>query len=126
MNELSVYSYLYVQMEFKNFSGTANYRWHLATNVHEEHSVLRISFWRNLSKIFVFGKIYTSYLHKFVCHLFESSLGFVVLVPSRVSVQRVKPLGGHFACLCRGFEFYEVKKKLLLFFKKKMEILLHF
>ena len=25
-----------------------------------------------------------------------------------------------------GFEFYEVKEKLLLFFKKKMEILLHF
>ena len=45
----------------------------------------------------------------------------------RVSVQGVKSLGGHFACLCRGFEFYEVKKKnLLLFFKKKMEILLHF
>ena len=44
----------------------------------------------------------------------------------RVSVQRVKSLGSHFACLCRGFEFYEVKKKLLLFFKKKMEILLHF
>ena len=35
---------------------------------------------------------------------------------------------GHFACLCWGFEFYEVKKKeiLLLFFKKKMEILLFF
>ena len=30
---------------------------------------------------------------------------------SRVSVQGVKSLGGHFACLCRGFEFYEVKKK---------------
>ena len=44
----------------------------------------------------------------------------------RVSVQGVKSLDGHFACLCRGFEFYEVKKKLLLFFKKKMEILLHF
>ena len=45
----------------------------------------------------------------------------------RVSVQGVKSLGGHFAYLCRGFEFYEVKKKkLLLFFKKKMEILLHF
>ena len=46
----------------------------------------------------------------------------------RVSVQGVKSLGGHFACLCRGFEFYEVKNKffLLLFFKKKMEILLHF
>ena len=48
-------------------------------------------------------------------------------VSVRVSVQGVKSLGGHFACLCRGFEFYEVKKKnLLLFFKKKMEILLHF
>ena len=31
--------------------------------------------------------------------------------PPRVSVQGVKSLGGHFACLCRGFEFYEVKKK---------------
>jgi len=27
----------------------------------------------------------------------------------RVSIQGVKSLGGHFACLCRGFEFYEVK-----------------
>ena len=44
---------------------------------------------------------------------------------NRVSVQGVKSLGGHFACLCQGFEFYEVKKKMLLFFKKKMEILLH-
>ena len=29
----------------------------------------------------------------------------------RVSVQGVKSLGGHFARLCQGFEFYEVKKK---------------
>ena len=29
----------------------------------------------------------------------------------RVSVQGVKSLGGHFACLCRGFDFYEVRKK---------------
>ena len=29
----------------------------------------------------------------------------------RVSVQGVKSLGGHFACLCRGFDFYEVKKR---------------
>ena len=28
---------------------------------------------------------------------------------TRVSVQGVKSLGGHFACLCRGFEFYVVK-----------------
>ena len=46
---------------------------------------------------------------------------------ARVSVQGVKSLGGHFACLCREFEIYEVKKKvLLLFSKQKMEILLHF
>ena len=44
---------------------------------------------------------------------------------NKVIVQGVKSLGCHFACLCGGFEFYKVKKKLLLF-KKKMEILLHF
>ena len=27
----------------------------------------------------------------------------------RVSVQGVKSIGGHFACLCQGFDFYEVK-----------------
>ena len=31
----------------------------------------------------------------------------------RVSVQGVKSLGGHFAC--RGVEFYEVKKKVVIF-----------
>ena len=44
----------------------------------------------------------------------------------RVSVKGVKSLGSHFACLCQGFNFYEVKKTLLLFFKKKRKILLHF
>ena len=45
----------------------------------------------------------------------------------RVSVRGVKSLGGHFACLCRGFQFYEVKENvLLLFLKKEMVILLHF
>ena len=37
----------------------------------------------------------------------------------RVSVQGVKSLGGHFACLCRGFEFYEVKKKNCYHFSKR-------
>ena len=37
----------------------------------------------------------------------------------RVSVQGVKSIGGHFACLCRGFEFYEVKKKRYYFSKRK-------
>ena len=31
----------------------------------------------------------------------------------------VKSLGGHFACLCRGFEFYEVKKNFVIIFKKE-------
>ena len=38
---------------------------------------------------------------------------------NRVSVQGVKLLGGHFACLCRGFDFYEVKKKCYYFSKRK-------
>ena len=37
----------------------------------------------------------------------------------RVSVQGVESLGGHFARLCQGFDFNEVKKVLLLFKKKK-------
>ena len=36
----------------------------------------------------------------------------------RVSVQGVTSLGGHFACLCRGFEFYEVKKNVIIFQKE--------
>ena len=40
----------------------------------------------------------------------------------RVSVQEVKSLGGDFACLCRGFDFYEVKNHLffvIIFQKEK-------
>jgi hypothetical protein len=44
---------------------------------------------------------------------FQNNFGVV-----RVSVQGVKSLGGHFACLCRGFEFYEVKKNVIIFQKE--------
>ena len=54
----------------------------------------------------------------------QEMLGLMLWGMVSVSVHGVKLLGGHFACL--GFEFYEVEKILLLFFKKKMEILLHF
>jgi hypothetical protein len=38
----------------------------------------------------------------------------------RVSVQVVRSLGGHFPCLCRGFDIYEVKKKdFIIIFKKQ-------
>ena len=38
---------------------------------------------------------------------------------SRVSVQGVQSLGGHFACLCRRFDFYEVKKRNIIIFQKE-------
>ena len=37
----------------------------------------------------------------------------------RFSVQGVKSLSGHFAYLCREFDFYEVKKKYYYFSKRK-------
>ena len=37
----------------------------------------------------------------------------------KVSFQGVKSLGGHFACLCQGFDFYEVKKNIIIFQKEK-------
>jgi hypothetical protein len=55
------------------------------------------------------------YFHLFFASWVQNHWGLC-----RVSVQGVKSLGGHFAC------FYEVKKKLSLFFEKKMEIILHF
>ena len=36
----------------------------------------------------------------------------------RVSVQGVTSICGHFACLCWGFDFYEVKKKKRILFRK--------
>ena len=59
---------------------------------------------------------------------YESRVGGIGVARGtiRVSVQGVKSLGGHFACLCQGFEFYEVKKIFVIIFQKKMEILLHF
>ena len=47
-------------------------------------------------------------------HLLMSIKGYI-----RVSVQGVKSIGDHFACLCRGFEFYEVKKKNVIIFQKE-------
>ena len=66
-----------------------------------------------------------SNLHFFMLKFDPNRSNFSTL--TRVNVQGVKSLGGHFTCFCRGFEFYEVKKNiLLLFFKKKMEILTRF
>ena len=48
---------------------------------------------------------------------------FMNSIEYRVSVQGVKSLGGHFACLCRGFGFSKVKKKKIVIIFQK---LLHF
>ena len=37
----------------------------------------------------------------------------------KIGVQGVKSLGGHFACLFRMFDFYEVKKSCYYFSKRK-------
>ena len=51
-----------------------------------------------------------------VCNCGKKSLKQYI----RVSAQGVKSLGSHFACLCRGFEFYEVKeKKVCYYFSKR-------
>ena len=38
---------------------------------------------------------------------------------ARVSVQVVKSLGVHFACLCRRFDYYEVKRNIIIIQKEK-------
>ena len=49
----------------------------------------------------------------------QFTLKLFLIRSNRVSVQGVKSLGGHFACLCRGFEFYEVEKKFCYYFSKR-------
>ena len=40
-------------------------------------------------------------------------------VKTRVSIRGVKSLGGHFACLCRGFDSYGGKKIFIIIFQKE-------
>ena len=55
----------------------------------------------------------TIFLAKFISYLLNCrySTDF-----TGFSVQGVQSLGGHFACLCRGFVFYEVKRKWKYFY----------
>ena len=46
-------------------------------------------------------------------------IGHIETNEGRVSVQGVKSIGSHFACLCRGFEFYAAKKKFVTIFQKE-------
>ena len=42
----------------------------------------------------------------------------IMILINRVSVQGVKSLGGHFACSCQEFDFYEIIKKNVIIFQK--------
>ena len=55
----------------------------------------------------------------FWCLQFSQIRTKTIWLEVRISVQGVKSLGGHLACLCRGFEFYEVKKNWFYFSKSK-------
>jgi hypothetical protein len=62
--------------------------------------------------LYITGGIYLVMKIRMLCTLQSIS--------PRVSVQGVKSLGGHFACLCREFDFYEVKKNIIIFQKEKV------
>ena len=55
------------------------------------------------------------------CHFLSLHASYLPIQVLKTSlVHGVKSLGGHFACLCRGFEFYEVKKKrFVIIFQKE-------
>ena len=55
------------------------------------------------------------------CYLCYYNQNYYCSTKGRVSVQGVKSLGGHFACLCQGVDFYEVKKNFffIIIFQKK-------
>ena len=62
--------------------------------------------------------------HKYIFVQFEYSKEF--LPHLQLVTKELNHLAAILHVYAGGFEFYEVKKKWLLFFKKKMEILLHF
>ena len=67
--------------------------------------------------VFPFEFKYANFWIRSICEPIKNhDLNGVVI---RVSVQGVKSLGGHFACSCRGFKFYEVKKKFVIIFQKE-------
>ena len=43
-----------------------------------------------------------------------------------VSIQGVRSLGGHFACLCRGLEFYEVNFFFVIKAQEKLRECTHY
>ena len=65
----------------------------------------------------VFGVFLTNLIYQ----PYSDTLLYIKLYVSlftRVSIQGVKSLGGHFACLCWGFDFCEVKKNPFIYSKK--------
>ena len=80
--------------------------------LHLTHSnTFRLTSFISSSVMFVFSDFLCSWvIYLLTRHLTTLHQWQKKCVNVRVSVQGVKSLGGHFACLCRGFEFYEVKR----------------
>ena len=75
--------------------------WEKVTSLVEKKGAL-VELWNfNLTK--AFDRLDHSKV-LYLCH--RAGIGGYLGVCLRVGVQGVKSLGGHFACLCRGFEFY--------------------
>ena len=95
-----------VVVNFFNCSSAFAYQW-------VRRSVLFIAF-RTSCKVLNVNSCFSAQ-----SFLTNKSIKNVKIFCIRVSVQGVKLLVGHFACLCRGFEFYEVKKKIVIIFQKE-------
>ena len=67
-----------------------------------------------------FIRVFTLWAARKGLILRASSASSAEISSCRVSIRGVISLGGHFACLCRAFEFYEVKKKkFVIIFQKE-------
>ena len=116
----SNFSFVKVWQQPEAKSGTLCYRWAHAklVSLAESWDVNKLQNLKKRQYKFSYFQTLTfqssKYISTFTNHQIED-----VIEKTRVSVQEVKSLGGHFACLCRGFEFYEVKKNCYYFSQRK-------
>ena len=68
--------------------------------------------------LFLYSKLSKKAKIKYISHFMKEIAYWIVFNLALVS-KDVKSLGGHFACLCTGFDFYVVKKSIIIFQKEK-------
>ena len=118
LNSDRVISYLWFSISFKS---EAELSWSRSSSSSNKKS--QLLFWSELASAFhSFLVDYFAYPRQFyrILASIASRITFFQRVPlHKGSVQGVISLSGHFACLCQGFDFYELKKILLFFCCKK-------